>query len=371
MLSSMDWTEPAVWREPVRGQSADPQMLAMSGLRRMEVGVAGLVPAPPIHHLTGMRPTSVSEGVSEFKMPATGWWRSLGGVFLGGALAWLADAPLGTSVLSLLPRNQIATTSELSMSYIRPATVRSGELVATSRAIHVGRSVGLSDVLVKDSAGTLLAHGSSRLFVTTVPLDVSEPEIGDVAYSPPLQSSPDPFMRDAVGHVMSLADLEKMSGLEMWQRYLSGELAPPPIHHLFGVRPREASEGRVVWVMNASEWLLSPAPYLYGGAIAMFADAALMAAVSTVAPAGCGYASLDLKIHFLRPVMPDGEELLATATVTHRGRTFVVADVEIVNSQGKKVALGTGSSILLPDRIRDLLGQEDPEMEIPVPDQSD
>jgi acyl-coenzyme A thioesterase PaaI-like protein len=47
-------------------------------------------------------------------MPATEWLQNAAGIFPGGVLAFLADAPFGASVSTGLPVGKVLTTSELS-----------------------------------------------------------------------------------------------------------------------------------------------------------------------------------------------------------------------------------------------------------------
>jgi uncharacterized protein (TIGR00369 family) len=72
--------------------------------------------------------------------------------------------------------------------------------------------------------------------------------------------------------------------------------------------------------------------------------------VETTAPAGTAVAGLDLKINFLRPVLGDGRDLTARASVIRAGRTLVITRAEVENADGKPVALATGSSMYLPGR---------------------
>ncbi len=69
-------------------------------------------------------------------------------------------------------------------------------------------------------------------------------------------------------------------------------------------------------------------------------------AVQTTLPARSTYTPLDVKVSFLRPVFADGRDLVGTGTVVHRGRTLGVANAEIRNADGKKVAVATGSSLI-------------------------
>jgi acyl-coenzyme A thioesterase PaaI-like protein len=59
---------------------------------------------------------------------------------------------------------------------------------------------------------------------------------------------------------------------------------------------------------------------------------------------------VDLKVYFLRPVPPDGRDLLARGTVIHRGRTIAIATSDVFDAVGKKIAVATGSAVILPGR---------------------
>ena len=149
---------------------------------------------------------------------------------------------------------------------------------------------------------------------------------------------------------------DRLSGLEVLQAQLAGELPRPPMSHLFGVMPVEASKGSATFVLPATRWLCSPLAKVEGGVIAMLADCALASAIQTTLPAGTALAMIDLKVNFLRPAAPDGRELVSRSTVVHRGRTMAVANAEVVNADGKAVALATGSAMILPGRPASLMG---------------
>ena len=159
-------TEGEIWREPVRGGYADVNFLGLDGMARMRASLRGLSwPPPPIHHLSGLRPTEGGPGTAAFAMPASPWWQTSAGVFTPGVMAFLADAPLGAAISTALPAGKVLTTSDLTMSFLRPASVDSERLVARSRLIQAGRSLGLSEVTVEDAQGRVLAHGTTRCFL--------------------------------------------------------------------------------------------------------------------------------------------------------------------------------------------------------------
>jgi len=340
------WPEP--WREPVRGGYPDPALFWLPGLEQMRALLDGRAPAPPINHLFGLQPTEAGPGKVTFAMPASPWLLSPQGAITVGTLAILADGPLGCTVWTALPPGTAYTTSELSLRVVRPARVGT-LLTARGRLLHAGSKLGLSEVVLEDDAGRLIAHGSSLCLVFP-PQPLPAPPPQPQPPRRPERATPDPYLRPVAGEVIPQEIWDKKGGLEVLQALLAGELPAPPLHHLTGLRLVAATPGAASLALPASEWLCPPSGKLEGGVIAMLADAALSAAMVTVTPPGTAVASIDLKVDFLRPGLADGRELVARGTVAHSGRTIVVAHAEVVNADGKRVALATGSALLLPGR---------------------
>jgi uncharacterized protein (TIGR00369 family) len=346
--------EPEIWREPVRGGYPEAWILALPGRERLARFRRRLNPAPPLTHLTGARPTGFGDGTADAEMPVSGWLANDAGLIGGGTLAILADIAFGVAVESQVPAAVPYTTAELSLTFLRPA--RPGAtLTAHGQAIHVGRTVGLSEVFVLDPRGeTLLAHGTSRLSILPPveglpPEPEHQAERGPPAERPPTPETPDPYLRSPpAGAVIDQEVWSELPGREILERHLRGELPPPGIHHLTGIAPTEVGDGTATVRMPATEWLYSPAGRLQGGTIVMLADTAMATAVLTTAPAGTAVAGLDLKANFLRPVFGDGAELTATAEVVHRGRTLAISRARVENAEGKPVLLATGSAMYLP-----------------------
>jgi uncharacterized protein (TIGR00369 family) len=331
----------------VRGSFGDPSSLRLSGVDRMRSSTRGEGTPPPIHHLTGLRPVEAGFGSSTFSMPITPWLQTtVPGLITGGIIAFLADGPLGTAIMTVLPPLSFMTTSDLSLSFLRPATLESGMLVGRARLIHGGKSVALSEVTIEDGLGHHLAHGTSRGFVLTVP---EAPETSEQDPTP-VYSTPDPYLRPVAGAPLPLEMWASTSGMDMMRACIERSVEAPPLYHLTGLHPIEATEGACTFALPASMWLASPAPVLYGGAIAMLADAAMSGAVMTVIPPGGSFATLDLKVNYVRPVLPDGGVMTARATLVHRGRSMTVATAELFNDDGKRIALASSSAMLLPGR---------------------
>ena len=339
-----------IWEEAPRGGYGDPALFfRLSGLELHRAFLAGRSLPPPIQHLTGMRPTDVGPGTSTFEMPATRWLLSPAGWIQLGTLAILADGPLGTAVQTAVGPATRFTTAEISLTALRPVGA-GGTLVARGRLIRAGRSLGLSEVGVEDGRGALVAHGTSRCFLfppLAAPPGLPEEE---EAVQAPSYPTPDPYLRSASGDVLPQEVWDRHSGLEVLRLLIAGELPAPPVHHLTGLRPVDAGEGTCTFALPATEWLNSPLARVEGGAIAMVAETALIGAVQTTVAPGTSFAPFDLKVNFLRPVSPDGRDLLGHGTVAHRGRSLAVATSEVRNADGGLVALAVGTSMILPGR---------------------
>jgi uncharacterized protein (TIGR00369 family) len=208
----------------------------------------------------------------------------------------------------------------------------------------------LSEVHLEDGHGRLLAHGTSRLFLTRVdPARLTTPVATRTAEAD-APSTPDPYLRPVEGTILEPHVWHGMSGLEFGQAVISGEIGLPPIGHLTGSRPVEVGEGCAEFTMIAHEWLCTPEGRIYGGATAMLVHDAMAAATHAVLPKGTAYATLDLTVSFVRPVSGDGREVRARGRVLHQGRTFAVAAGEVVNAENKTVCTATSSAMILSGR---------------------
>jgi uncharacterized protein (TIGR00369 family) len=100
----------------------------------------------------------------------------------------------------------------------------------------------------------------------------------------------------------------------------------------------------------ASLWFCTAFGTFYGGVLSVLADAAINTAVTTTLPPDTSFGTLDLKTNFLRPVSPDGRDLIARASVEQRGRTIAVSTARIDDADGKRVAMATGSAMISEGR---------------------
>jgi uncharacterized protein (TIGR00369 family) len=326
------------------------------GIDQLRAWHQGLAPRPPLSHFTGLQMGLVDVGNCTFTMPASPWFVPSQGSISIGLLAVLADPALGCAIQTMLPPATPYTTAELSLTAVRPVRGTGGLLTAHGTVVHPGRRMALSEVAIEDDAGRLVAHGTSRCAMLPELQDL--PPIESLKPVPPVDDSSDPWRREVVGEVLPQSVWDRYDGLEVLRRQVAGVLPRPPLSYFTGIRFKEVGLGTTTFVLPASRWLSSPTGLIEGGFIAMCADTALQSAIQTTAPAGCAVASMDLKVNFLRPAVPDGRELIGRGAVVHQGRALVIANAEVLNPDGKRVALATGSALLLPGRPASL---DDPE----------
>lgn len=89
----------------------------------------------------------------------------------------------------------------------------------------------------------------------------------------------------------------------------------------------------------------NPMGTLHGGIITDLADACMGVATISTLGEGESFTTLELKMNFIRPVI-DGE-LHGEGRVVHRGRTIALAECVIKSAEGKEVARGIATQMVL------------------------
>jgi uncharacterized protein (TIGR00369 family) len=335
------------WLDPPPPRRLPPGFLRMSGIERSRAFLEGKVTPPPCHRMTGVRSLSIALGEAVCDMPVSDWLCGSARVMPLGVMAYLADSPLGSAVISALGPGGLIATSEMSVSFLRPLRRSGGRITARASLVHQGRAYALSECRIEDQDGELVAFATARNLMLSIPLDevaADEP----AGAMPEAAQPPAPWEHPVRGATLPAKVLETMSGVEILRHQLSGELPKPPIAELFGTTLAEVEEGAVSLRVPLTPWCSGPLGRLYGGATALHASTAMaFAAFSTVA-AGTAVGPLDLKVQFVRPLQADGRDMVVRATTVYRGKTLAVANAEVVSPDGKVAALATSTLLILP-----------------------
>jgi uncharacterized protein (TIGR00369 family) len=124
--------------------------------------------------------------------------------------------------------------------------------------------------------------------------------------------------------------------LDVAERIMSGEVEPPPVAKLIGFNLRSVVRGRAVLDMNAGPQHWNPMGGLHGGILCDLTDAAMGIAYASTLAKGEAFATVELKINFLRPVREG--RLVAEGWVVSGGRTLGYTEAEVRDEDGRLIA---------------------------------
>lgn len=340
--------------ETVRGVIGVPVPADWSALDFLQALVRGEVDGGPIGRLTGMRASEFGSGRATFVLPVTPWLQNSAAFIEPGVMALLADGPLSCAILSGLGPGKGVVTSELSVTYIQPVTRGTSKLVGRGATLHSSRTAAVSTCEVTDAEGRLLAHGSTRCVMVEMPTAPA----GSAFPARVEYDVPDPYLRPVRGDIRPPEVWNALTGMEMLRGFLDGEFGQGPISVLFGMKASDAGDGHVSAEMAATEWHCGMGGTVYGGLLALLAQTCMESAILTTLPAGTLHATLDLTVHFIRPILPGQGTVKVEASVDHRGRLVRVASARVLDAEGRTAALARSSAMVVPDGIRRMLRGE-------------
>lgn len=121
--------------------------------------------------------------------------------------------------------------------------------------------------------------------------------------------------------------------------------ASVPYARFLGLELGEMKSGGATVHLDVRDELKQNHGVMHGGAIASLIDTASAFAVVTRLEAGEGVTTIDLTIHYLRPVTAG--RLTATARTVRAGRRLFVLSIEVVDDKGRLMATAVTTYIKL------------------------
>jgi uncharacterized protein (TIGR00369 family) len=137
-----------------------------------------------------------------------------------------------------------------------------------------------------------------------------------------------------------------VTGLELLQGIIAGELPRAPIQDLVGFELVEADEGRVVFAGEPGEQHYNPLGTVHGGYAATLLDSALGACVHSTLPEGSAYVTLEVKFNLVRPITAETGPVRAEGRVIHRGKTVATSEAHLRDGAGKLLAHATSTCLI-------------------------
>jgi uncharacterized protein (TIGR00369 family) len=137
------------------------------------------------------------------------------------------------------------------------------------------------------------------------------------------------------------------SGLAFLQGLIDGIHPPPPFSRATGIYLTRVAEGSAVFSGVPSEEFLNPIGTVHGGWISALLDSAMACAVHSTLKPGQGYTTVEMKINFVRPVLPSSGTLTCEGRLIHRGGTLATSEGKLLDASGKLLAHGTETCIVI------------------------
>ena len=127
------------------------QSLSPEEMRRIHEAFASV----PYAHLLGIEVGEMERGTATLHLNVRDELKQNRGVVHGGATASLIDTASAFAILSLLEPDEMTTTIDLTIHYLRPLTT--GRVSAVARVRRAGRRILTVSVDVHDEAQNLVA----------------------------------------------------------------------------------------------------------------------------------------------------------------------------------------------------------------------
>jgi uncharacterized protein (TIGR00369 family) len=107
-----------------------------------------------------------------------------------------------------------------------------------------------------------------------------------------------------------------------------------------------AEEGRVVFEGEPTESFFNPLGTIHGGWTSAILDSAMACAVHSTLNAGQGYTTVEMKLNFVRPILPNTGKVTCEGVLIHRGGTLATSEGKLFDAKGRLLAHGTETCMI-------------------------
>lgn len=136
-------------------------------------------------------------------------------------------------------------------------------------------------------------------------------------------------------------------GLSFLRGIIDGSHPAPPFAQASDIDLVEAEEGRVVFTGRPSARFFNPLGTVHGGWTATILDSAMACAAHATLKAGEGYTTIELKLNYVRPVMPESGTVRCEGRLIHRGGSVITTEGSLHDEAGRLLAHGTETCLIL------------------------
>jgi uncharacterized protein (TIGR00369 family) len=147
--------------------------------------------------------------------------------------------------------------------------------------------------------------------------------------------------------VVPPATAKTMPGLQLLTGIMEGTLPAPPIQQTLGFRLVQVERGSTVFTGNPKFEYYNPLGSVHGGYTAALLDSCMACAVHSTLEAGYSYATLEIKVNYVRAITSDTDLVRAEGKVITSGKRIATAEGRLFDSAGKLYAHGTTTCLIL------------------------
>ncbi len=140
------------------------------------------------------------------------------------------------------------------------------------------------------------------------------------------------------------------TGLEVLQAIIRRELPWPPIMQGMTCWLAEVGEGFAIFEGEPGPHLLNPLGGVHGGWALTLIDSAGGCAAHSLLPPGVGFATIETKGNFSRPITPQTGRVRAEGRVISQTRQIISTEIRVTDKAGKILAHGTSTLMVFPAR---------------------
>lgn len=148
--------------------------------------------------------------------------------------------------------------------------------------------------------------------------------------------------------VVTRETLVSEDGLSFLRGMLEGRHPGAPYADTMDIALAEVEQGRVVFTGRPSARYLNPVGTIHGGWAATILDGTMAYCVHTTLKTGENYTTLEMKISFVRPVLPSSGVVRCEGRVVHRGGRTATSEGRLFDERGKLLAHGSETCMIFP-----------------------
>lgn len=150
--------------------------------------------------------------------------------------------------------------------------------------------------------------------------------------------------------VVPPAEATSMDGIDFLRAMLEGHYPAPPIARAMGFVLTEIGEGLAIFEGNPTADFFNPLGTIHGGWAATILDSALGCCVHTLIRKGQAYTTVEMKVNYVRTLMPETGRVRCEGRVIHAGARIATSEAKLTDTKGRLIAHGTETCLIFDAR---------------------